>query len=515
MQWTDGYYTGTEYTSGYYPNLGPEHLRFVCQAAGVRCRIPDQPTYLELGFGRGVSVNIHAAANTGVFWGVDFNPAHVAHAERLAEASGADVVLSEEGFADFCARPDLPMFDVIALHGVWSWISEANRQAILGLIRLRLRPGGVAYVSYNAQPGWSALAPVRHLLELGRDRAGGAAAGVDDPGGVERALDFLQDVVGAGPKYFAEVRPAANLVSGLPSKSRTYLAHEYLNADWHIPYFAEVAARMAEAKLSFVASARVLDRVNDLNLTPEAVALLDRCKPLELRESVRDFMVNQSFRPDIWVKGLVRMTILEQERFWAEQRFVLASVRDEIVLAAGGALGEAVLPAEVYGPIIDALAAEDYRPKTLPEVVAATGLTTLRTMDAVSALTVLVGMDVLRPARVPSDEDVARSRAYNTHVLERAVIGPALKHLAAPVTGGGLACPRPSQIFLRAWLAGDREASALAASTWAVFQTTGDRAVKNQREMVTPEENLEVLTEMAERFIRLVLPLYQALGVLD
>lgn len=21
MQWTDGYYTGTEYTSGYYPNL--------------------------------------------------------------------------------------------------------------------------------------------------------------------------------------------------------------------------------------------------------------------------------------------------------------------------------------------------------------------------------------------------------------------------------------------------------------------------------------------------------------
>lgn len=515
MQWTDGYYTGTEYTSGYYPNLAPDHLRFVCQAAGVRCRIPDQPTYLELGFGRGVSVNIHASANAGVFWGVDFNPAHVAHAERLAEASGADVVLSEEGFADFCVRPDLPMFDVIALHGVWSWISEANRRAILDLIRLRLRPGGVAYVSYNAQPGWSALAPVRHLLELGRDRAGGAAGGADDPGGVERALDFLQDVVAASPRYFSEVKPAATLASGLPKKSRTYLAHEYLNADWHIPYFAEVAAGMAEAKLSFVASARVLDRVNDLNLTAEGVALLDRCRPLELRESVRDFMVNQRFRPDVWVKGLVRMTIPEQERFWAEQRFVLASVRDEIVLAVSGALGDAVLPAEVYGPVVDALAAEDYRPKTLPEVVAATGLTSLRTMDAVSALTVLVGMEVLRPARAPSPEAVTRSRAYNAHVMERAVTGPALKHLAAPVTGGGLACPRPAQLFLRAWLAGDREASALAASAWAVFQTTGDRAVKNDQEMVTPEENLTVLAEMAERFVRVVLPLYRALGVLD
>ena len=515
MQWTDGYYTGTEYTSGYYPHLAPGHLRFVCQAAGVRCRIPDRPVYLELGFGRGVSVNIHAAANAGVFWGVDFNPAHVAHAERLAQASGAEVVLSEEGFSDFCVRADLPMFDVIALHGVWSWISEANRRAILDLIRLRLRPGGVAYVSYNAQPGWSALAPVRHLLELGRDRSGGAASGGDDPGGVERALDFLQEVAGARPKYFAEVKPAANLASGLPTKSRTYLAHEYLNADWHIPYFAEVAAQMAEAKLSFVASARVLDRVNDLNLTPEGVALLDRCKPLELRESVRDFMVNQRFRPDVWVKGLVRMTIPEQERFWAEQAFVLSAVRDEIVLTVSGALGEAVLPAEVYGPIVDALAAEDYRPKTLPEVAAAAGLTRLRTLDAVSALTVLVGMEVLRPAQVPTAEAVARSRAYNAHVLERAVTGPALKHLAAPATGCGLACPRPAQLFLRAWLAGDREPSALAESTWAVFQATGDRAVKNDQEMVTPQENLTVLAEMAERFIRVVLPLYRALGVLD
>lgn len=514
MQWTDGYYTATEYTSGYYPNLSPDHLRFVCEAAGVRCRIPERPVYLELGFGRGVSVAIHAAASRGAFWGVDFNPAHVAHAERLAQASGADIVLSEEGFADFCGRSDLPAFDIIALHGVWSWISETNRQAILDLIRTRLRPGGVAYVSYNAQPGWSALAPVRHLLELGRDRAGGAAVGADDPGGVERALEFLQDVVGAGPRFFAEVRPAANLAAGLSRKSRTYLAHEYLNADWHIPYFAEVAARMAEAKLSFVASARVLDRVNDLNLTPEGVALLDRCKPLELRESVRDFMVNQRFRPDVYVKGLVRTTVPEQERFWAEQRFVLVTVRDEITFTVSGALGEAVLPEEVYGPIADALAADDYRPKALPEIVATAGLSSMRTIDAVSALTVLVGMEVLRPARRPSADEMAQCRAYNAHVLERAVTGPALKQLAAPAVGGGLTCPRPAQLFLRTWLAGGRDAGTLAAETWAAFQTTGERAVKNDREMTTPEENLAVLAEMAERFIQVVLPLYRALGVL-
>lgn len=46
-------------------------------------------------------------------------------------------------------------------------------------------------------------------------------------------------------------------------------------------------------------------------------------------------------------------------------------------------------------------------------------------------------------------------------------------------------------------------------------QSIGDRAVKNDQEMVTPEENLTVLAEMAERFVRVVLPLYRALCVLD
>jgi len=29
--------------------------------------------------------------------------------------------------AEFVARDDLPEFDVIALHGIWSWISAENR----------------------------------------------------------------------------------------------------------------------------------------------------------------------------------------------------------------------------------------------------------------------------------------------------------------------------------------------------------------------------------------------------
>src|SRR5690606_16850084 len=85
-------------------------------------------------------------------------------AQELAQASGSNAHLFDEAFADFCARSNLPDFDFIGLHGIWSWISDDNRQSIVDFIRRRLKVGGVLYVSYNTQPGWAAMVPLRELL---------------------------------------------------------------------------------------------------------------------------------------------------------------------------------------------------------------------------------------------------------------------------------------------------------------------------------------------------------------
>ena len=50
---------------------------------------------------------------------------------------------------------DVP--DFVGLHGVWSWISNANRAAVVEFLRRKLKPGGVLYISYNASPGWAAF----------------------------------------------------------------------------------------------------------------------------------------------------------------------------------------------------------------------------------------------------------------------------------------------------------------------------------------------------------------------
>ncbi len=56
----------------------------------------------------------------------------------------------------------------------------------------------------------------------------------------------------------------------MAKSSRNYIAHEYLNADWHIPSFRfEMIRSLEEAKVTFVGSARLLNRIDGLHLTEE------------------------------------------------------------------------------------------------------------------------------------------------------------------------------------------------------------------------------------------------------
>jgi len=160
--WTAGYVADIGYTFGYYSELNPRLLPLAFLHADVAA--PDVATACELGFGQGVSTSIHAAASDTQWFGTDFNPAQAGFARALAAASGSGAQLVDEAFADFCNRRDLPQFDFIGLHGIWSWISDENRAVIVDFVRRKLAVGGVLYISYNTQPGLASMVPIRDLL---------------------------------------------------------------------------------------------------------------------------------------------------------------------------------------------------------------------------------------------------------------------------------------------------------------------------------------------------------------
>ena len=178
MSWDLGYVSEIDYTHGYYRELSPLMMELCLLSRRQAHRVGRPLRYLELGFGQGLSLNIHAATTQGEFWGTDFNPVQAANARELASASGADIKVLDASFSELAAREDLPEFDIIGLHGIWSWISAENRRVIVDIARRKLAAGGVFYISYNTTPGWSAAMPLRHLMTLHSELASGEAQGV-------------------------------------------------------------------------------------------------------------------------------------------------------------------------------------------------------------------------------------------------------------------------------------------------------------------------------------------------
>ncbi|NCA12027.1 methyltransferase domain-containing protein, partial [bacterium] len=293
-----GYITDVAYIPGFYPNMAPVALRYVASLNRV---LPPRPApgfrYLELGCGLGRSFTTLAAANPhGEFVGIDINPDHTAAIERDITAAGlgnARVITSD--FAG--VPPDLGMFEFIALHGVFSWVSDEVRRDILAIARTRLAPGGLLLVSYNSMPGWAHLQPIRGILrQYAQLRQGDSVQKVRD------ALAYLVFIRDRHARYFEDNPRAAAYVDGLLKQDIRYLAHEYLNEHWTSFYFSEVAGAFGQAGLAFVGSLPVFTNFWDLCVRPEFQELFRTTSNRLVTEAHKDFCANTAFRWDIYAK---------------------------------------------------------------------------------------------------------------------------------------------------------------------------------------------------------------------
>lgn len=510
--WTDGYVTEVDYTYGYYQELNPLRLSWALTNSGFVPPVAGKEglKVCELGFGLGMSLNMHAAAQPGSFWGTDFNPAQASFAQSLAKASGADAHLFDDAFAEFAEREGVPEFDVIGLHGIWSWVSDENRRVIVDFIRRYLKVGGAVYVSYNSLPGWANGMPLRQLMVEYSESMGAPGSGVVQR--IDAALDFCQKLADTNPGAMKANPLLADRLARIKGQSRNYLAHEYFNRDWKPMYFSEMANWLQPAKLSFAASAFPFDHLLPINLTQQQIELYQSVHDPVLREVVKDFCVNQQFRRDIWVRGGIRLKPTEMATALRQQRVVLTENARMVELKANAALGEVSLNEAVYRPVIDALA--DHQPRTLAEIEkAVTGKMAFSQLR--EAITVLVGKGAITFAQT---DEVASAQRKRTDLLNAAITRLSetrndLSFLASPVTGGGVPVGRLSQLFLAARRAGRKSTREWAEYTWAILGGQGERLIKDGKTLETPEANLEELHLQAQGFSDGLLPRMRALQI--
>jgi SAM-dependent methyltransferase len=515
MDWTHGYVQSVDYTHHYCRELSPSLLDFACLSRGIQTGLRDRPLqYLELGFGQGLSLNVHAATTEGAFWGTDFIPSHVLNARELAQASHSGARLYEDSFEDFARRDDLPEFDVIGMHGTWSWISPQNRAVVLDLVHKRLAPGGVFYLSYNALPGCAAELPLRNLLKLHAEQVSSPLLSV--PEKLDAALAFVRSVSDGGSRLFHEHGESRALLERVSGQNRSYLAHEYLNRDWQPMGFAEVAALAGEAKLDFATSATLIDHLDGVGFPDQAKKLLDEAKHPLLRETVRDYLVNQRFRRDIFVKGMRRLSPEAKSERLGRTRFVLRAPPEKVLGAkVPMPFGEAELRPETYGPLSAALAERDFAPKSLDFLRQHPGCKQLRPGQLVNALRLLVstGHVDLAQSEAAAAAAAPRCAALNAHLLERSLHSDEGTILASPVTGRGVTVPHEQQLFLHARALGQSTPAQWAAHALRRYSALGVRLTQAGKVLESPQDNLAQLTQNAEIFAGQELGLLQNLGV--
>ena len=439
--WGGGYVTDIAYLPGYYRHQSPLHLNLACLlggSAGIEIGPASKLSYLELGCGQGFGTLMLAACNPA--WqliGIDYNPAHIAAARTLcAEAEIANARFLEADLAVIAETPvwgELPDADVITMHGLWSWIGDAARAGILGLLAHKLKPGGIAYVSYNALPAWQgALGMQRLLLE-----SGGRAGGRSDRQ-VAAGWELVRAMVDAEAHHLRD-----GLVRSLIEYSRqapvAYLAHEYMNAAWQPCFHADVVRALADAKLDWVASAQLLENFTPLTLGEEARAIAARYDDPVMRELVKDMFLTRGLRQDVFVRGARRLSNAERDAALGEVTLALLPQEGQFAWEFEVPVGQATIEREFFGPIVAALSEAPQR------VSALLGLPDLPRRDNPGEVVgMLVGSHQALPVIGSASEPDDRVRRLNRAAAKRFVRPDNLDTgmaLAASGTGSPVPCP--------------------------------------------------------------------------
>lgn len=447
--WSGGYVTEVAYPYSYRSDMNPVRIRALLTLAGYA--VPEGSVVCELGFGQGVAINIHACTQVdSVYVGTDFSPAQTGFAQSLQQQTGAQMLLVDESFEQFCQRDDLPAFDFIVAHGIWSWVSEDNRRLIEQFVAKQLKVGGVFVFSYNALPGWSVFAPVRDFMLHYADTSVATSAPIVDK--LNAAMHEVEQMRAIPAPLSLLQQPLVEArLQQMRLQDPNHLVHEYFNRDWQPMMFPTVAARMQAIKLDYAGSANPAQHLESMNYTPEQLSYVNTIQDRVLREYAKDVFANTDFRIDMWLKGKRVLPSLTHANALAALRFVLVKPSNQIRVAWITPRGEAEPQVQDYAAMLQLLA--DYQPRsvqTLHQAAAARATDSFAT--SLETIKALWAANIIAPAQsdMAIEQVTTRVRTFNHYIIQQSLYDDKLAWLASPVTGGAITVSRRTLLMLLA-----------------------------------------------------------------
>ena len=296
-------YSELGYKSMPFPYTTPATLEAYAALVGVSAPNPKTARVLELGATYGGNIISQALFNPdATFVGIELSQEQVEKGnEVIANAGLTNVSLVQSDIASIGS--EIGTFDYIIAHGVYSWVDDGVKEALLRLIDEHLAEDGIAYISYNTYPGWHTMDEVRQLMMFSnRDKA--------QFNHKEKVLHgkTIGSIVGSQILKYDNLKERNSKFLGalrsVMQKDEYYVGHDHLEPNNDPVYFYQFNDHLGAHNLAYLCDADLtLSMVRsfdaDIADTLDKLALNDHVA----QEQYLDFMLDTTFRKSIICKA--------------------------------------------------------------------------------------------------------------------------------------------------------------------------------------------------------------------
>ena len=296
-------YSELGYKSMPFPYTTPATLEAYAALVGVSAPNPKNARVLELGATYGGNIISQALFNPdATFVGIELSQEQVEKGnEVIANAGLTNVSLIQSDIASIGS--EIGTFDYIIAHGVYSWVDDGVKDALLRLIDEHLAEDGIAYISYNTYPGWHTMDEVRQLMMFSnRDKT--------QFNHKEKVLHgkTIGSIVGSQILKYDNLKERNSKFLGalrsVMQKDEYYVGHDHLEPNNDPVYFYQFNDHLEAHKLAYLCDADLtLSMVRsfdaDIADTLDKLALNDHVA----QEQYLDFMLDTTFRKSIICKA--------------------------------------------------------------------------------------------------------------------------------------------------------------------------------------------------------------------
>ena len=296
-------YSELGYKSMPFPYTTPATLEAYAALVGVSAPNPKTARVLELGATYGGNIISQALFNPdATFVGIELSQEQVEKGnEVIANAGLINVSLIQSDIASIGS--EIGTFDYIIAHGVYSWVDDGVKDALLRLIDEHLAEDGIAYISYNTYPGWHTMDEVRQLMMFSnRDKT--------QFNHKEKVLHgkTIGSIVGSQILKYDNLKERNSKFLGalrsVMQKDEYYVGHDHLEPNNDPVYFYQFNDHLGAHNLAYLCDADLtLSMVRsfdaDIADTLDKLALNDHVA----QEQYLDFMLDTTFRKSIICKA--------------------------------------------------------------------------------------------------------------------------------------------------------------------------------------------------------------------